>query len=217
MEHHSSTGGGDSALSQDPARDQAWVRVWTELSTGELLAFVQADCERLLRINSMYEVLSWQGAGRDAYVMRLRNLANGQTLETTVGATRTPDGLILRYGGGLKASTTFRVEARPDGTGADLIVSDDYSQVPAAERQARMAEVDNSLSWWGQDLFRYCGYLKRWAWVPGWLWYMERVWKPMKPAGRRIAYMLYVVTVVEIVAVIAAVITFGMGWDAFFR
>lgn len=217
MADNSSTGGADAAPMQESVRDQAWVRVWTELSRDELLAFVQADCERLLRINSMYEFLSWQKAGRDAYVMRLRNLANGRDVETTVGETRTSDGLILRYGGGLKASTVFRVEARPDGTGADLVVTDDYSHVPESERQARMAEVDNSLSWWGQDLFRYCRYLRRWAWMPGWLWYMERVWKPMKPAGRRIAYILYVVTIVEIAAVIAAVITFGMGWDSFFR
>ncbi len=217
MAHNSSTGGPEAAPIQDPTRDQAWVRVETEFFPDEILAFVQADSERLLRINSMYDFLSWQRAGRGAYVARLRNLANGQTLETTIGEERTPDGLILRYGGGLKASTTFRVEARPDGTGADLVVTDDYSHVPAAERQARMAEVDNSLSWWGQDLHRYFRYLRRWAWFPGWLWYMERVWKPMKPAGRRIAYILYVVTVVEIVAVIAAVATFGMGWDAYFR
>ncbi len=217
MERNSSKGGVPAASTPGDARDQAWVRVRTELAPAELLAFVQRDSERLLRINSMYEFLSWQGAGRDAHVVRLRNLANGRTLETTVGEERTSDGLILRYGGGLKASTTFRVEPHPDGIGADLVVIDDYSHIPEAERQARMAEVDNSLSWWGQDFYRYFRYLKRWAWFPGWLWYMERVWKPMKPTGRRVAYILYVVTVVEIAAVIAAVIVFGAGWDAYFR
>jgi len=197
--------------------DQAWIRIRTLLTPTELLAFVQADSERLLRINSMYEFQSWQNAGRDAHVMRIRNLANGKILETTVGETRTADGLLLTYGGGLKSSTSFRVEARPDGTGADLVVTDDYSHVPEAERQARMAEVDNSLNWWGQDLYRYFRYLRRWAWFPGWLWYMDRVWKPMKPMGRRVAYILYVVTIVEIAAVIAAVATFGMGWDEYFR
>ena len=198
-------------------RDQAWVRIKTELAPAELLAFVQEDPERLLRINSMYEFLAWQKAGRDAYVLRIRNHANGRIVETTLGTERAPDGLILRYGGGLKASTAFRVEPGSDGMSADLIVTDDYSHVPEAERAARVAEVDNSLNWWGQDLHRYFRNLRRWAWVPGWHWYMERVWKPMKPTARRIVYILYIVTVVEIVAVIAAVAIFGFGWDEYFR
>ena len=198
-------------------RDQAWVRIKTELSPAELLAFVQEDPERLLRINSMYEFVSWHGAGRDTYVLSFRNHANGRTLETTMGTERVPNGLVLRYGGGLKASTVFRVEPGRDGPGADLVITDDYSHVPEAERNARMAEVDNSLNWWGQDLHRYFRYWRRWSWLPGWRWYMERVWKPMKPTARRIAYILYVVTVVEIVAVIAAVALFGFGWDEYFR
>ena len=211
----------ESSAPADPAdedkRDQAWVRIKTELAPVELLAFVQEDPERLLRINSMYEFLAWQGAGRDAYVLRLRNHANGRILETTMGAERAPDGLVLRYGGGLKAATIFRVEPRSDGAGADLIVTDDYSHVPEAERAARMAEVDSSLNWWGQDLYRYFRHWRRWSWLPGWRWYMERVWKPMKPTARRVVYILYVVTVVEIIAVIAAVAIFGFGWDAYFR
>ncbi len=198
-------------------RDQAWIRVRTGLAPAELLAFVQEDPERLLRINSMYEFLSWQKAGRDTFVMHLRNRANGLILETSLGAERTPDGLILRYGGGLKAATVFRVEPGEGGVGADLILIDDYSHVPEAERAARIAEVDNSLNWWGQDLYRYFDYWRRWSWVPGWRRYMERVWKPMKPTARRVVYILYIVTVVEIVAIIAAVILFGFGWDEYFR
>lgn len=198
-------------------RDQAWVRIKTELAPGELLAFVQEDPERLLRINSMYEFLAWQKAGRDAYVLRIRNHANGRILETTLGTECAPDGLILRYGGGLKASTVFRVEPGSDGPGADLVITDDYSHVSEAERAARRTEVDNSLNWWGQDLYRYFRSWRRWSWLPGWRWYMERVWKPMKPTARRVVYILYIVTVVEIVAIIAAVILFGMGWDEYFR
>jgi hypothetical protein len=210
------------AAAADPAdaedrRDQAWVRVKTELPPAKLLAFVQEDPERMLRINSMYEFLEWRKTGRDSFVFRLRNHANGRIVETAAGAERMPDGLILRYGGGLKASTTFRVERASSGAGADLIVTDDYSHVPEAERAARMAEVDNSLNWWGQDLYRYFRNLRRWSWVPGWLWYMEGVWKPMKPMARRVVYIFYVVTVVEIVAVVFAVILFGMGWDRYFR
>jgi hypothetical protein len=201
----------------DDQRDQAWVRIPTELSSAELLAFVQEDLERLLRINSMYEFLEWRNAGRDSYVFRIRNHANGRLVETTAGMERTSDGLIVRYGGGLKASTVFRVERAPSRAGADLVITDDYSQVSDAERNARMAEVDNSLNWWGQDLYRYLRYLRRWSWVPGWSWYMERVWKTMKPMARRVVYIFYVITVVEIVAVIFAVALFHFGWDEYFR
>lgn len=202
---------------EEDRRDQAWVRVKTELSPGALLAFVQEDPERLLRINSMYEFLAWRGAGRDSFVLRIRNHANGRLLETTLGTKRVPDGLVLRYGGGLKASTAFHVEPGSDSSGADLIITDDYSHIPEAERAARMAEVDNSLNWWGQDLYRYFRNWRRWSWLPGWRWYMERIWKPMKPTARRVVYILYVVTVVEIVAVIAAVGIFGFGWDEYLR
>jgi hypothetical protein len=218
MESHPNPSAPVTAGSADEdQRDQAWVRIKTELAPAELLAFVQEDPERLLRINSMYEFLAWQGAGRDAYVLRIRNHANGRILETTLGTERATDGLILRYGGGLKAATVFRVEPGSDGAGADLVVTDDYSHVPEAERAARMAEVDSSLNWWGQDLYRYFRYWRRWSWLPVWRWYMERVWKPMKPTARRVVYILYVVTVVEIVAIIAAVVLFGFGWDEYFR
>lgn len=202
---------------EDDRRDQAWVRVKTELDPAELLAFVQEDPERMLRINSMYEFLEWRHTGRDSYVFRVRNHANGRIVETTAGIERRPDGLIVRYGGGLKASTQFRVERAATGPGADLVLTDDYSQVSDAERATRMAEVDKSLTWWGQDLYRYFRYFRRWSRFPGWRWYMDRVWKPMKPVARRVVYILYIVTVVEIVAVIAAVILFGFGWDTYFR
>ena len=203
------------AIAEDN-RDQAWVRIRTELVPAELLAFVQEDPERLLRINSMYEFLAWQKAGRDTFVVHFRNRANGRALETTLGIERAPDGLIVRYGGGLKAATVFRVEPGAGGSGADLIVTDDYSRVSEAERAARLAEVDNSLNWWGQDLYRYLTYRRRWGWFSGWNWYMERVWKPMKPTARRIVYILYVITVVEIVAIVVAVAIFGFGWNEYF-
>lgn len=202
---------------EEDRRDQAWVRVKTELAPGELLAFVQEDPERMFRINSMYEFLEWRKTGRDSYVFRIRNHANGRIVETTAGTEIIPEGLIVRYGGGLKASTQFRVERAPAGMGADLIITDDYSHVSEAERAQRTAEVDNSINWWGQDLYRYFRYFRRWSWFPGWRWYMDRFWKPMKPVARRVVYILYVVTVVEIVAVIAAVILFGFGWDEYFR
>jgi hypothetical protein len=198
-------------------RDQAWVRVKTDLSPAELLAFVQEDPERMLRINSMYEFLEWRNTGRDSYVFRIRNHANGRIVETTAGMACLPDGLIVRYGGGLKASTTFRVERAQAGPGADLVVTDDYSHVSDAGRAARIAEVDSSINWWGRDLYRYFRYHRRWSWFPGWRWYMDRFWKPMKPVARRVVYILYVVSVVEIVAVVFAVILFGFGWDEYFR
>lgn len=57
--------------------------------------------------------------------------------------------------------------------------------------------MDKSLQAWGVALRAYFLRLKRWSWLPGWRWYMRRVWVPMKPSSRRIAWLLCLITAVE--------------------
>ncbi|HLD14446.1 MAG TPA: hypothetical protein VJB18_07005, partial [Burkholderiales bacterium] len=75
--------------------------------------------------------------------------------------------------------------------------TDDYDRLSEAERAQRVAEVDKSLSAWGEALRTYFLRLQRWSWLPGWRWYLRRVWVPMKPSARRIVWLLYLITVVE--------------------
>ena len=51
---------------------------------------------------------------------------------------------------------------------------------------------------WAEYLQRYLLMWVRWRRFGMWRWYMRRVWQPMKPASRRITYILLWISVVEI-------------------
>lgn len=196
------------------ASDAAWVAVDTPLPAAALRAFCD-DVERLLRINSMLEFLEWRPLGDDAYFMKVRNLSNGRTVETAFRIARAEDRIRLTYDTGLKTATEFRVV--PTGASARLVVTDDYSGTPEAERRARVEEIDRSLVHWGHDLYRYLRQWHRWSrWRP-WRWYMQRVWQPMKPTARRITFIIIAVTVFEIIAAVVAVAIFAFGWETYFQ
>lgn len=187
-------------MSQVPAADNedaAWVSIDTPFSCEELRAFLD-DVERLYRINSMLVFEDWQPINDKEYRLKLKNLSNNKLLETAFTVDGSDDGITVSYQQGLRTSTSFRIEPKDDGK-ARLVVTDDYSGTPASEREKRIDEVDKSLVNWGNDLHRYLHRWKRWSWIPGWQWYMRKIWQPMKPMARRITYILYVVTVAEII------------------
>ncbi|GBE42378.1 MAG TPA: hypothetical protein ENH05_00440 [Rhizobiales bacterium] len=179
------------------SEDAAWVTIETPYNAAELRSFL-ADVERLYRINSQLVFEEWRQTGENQYSLKAKNLSNDRLIETGLEVEPADDGITVRYSHGLRKATAFRVEAQPGGT-AKLVVTDDYSGSSLSEREARIDEVDKSLVQWGENLYRYLGRWKRWSWVPGWKFYMRRVWQPMKPSARRIAFMLIVVTVAEFV------------------
>jgi len=99
----------------------------------------------------------------------------------------------VRYDRGVKRSTRFEIGAAAGGS--RLRITDDYSG--AAETDT--AEVDRSLHAWGVALREYLLREQRWGWCAPWRWYMRRVWVPMKPAARRITFIILLVTLAEIV------------------
>lgn len=179
------------------SQDAAWVIIETPFAPQDLRLFL-ADIERLYRINPMLTFEDWQQTGEGEFLLRAKNANNGKLVDTRLTVARSEDGLDVRYANGLKTATTFRIEVRSGG-GANLIVTDDYSGTPVAERESRMDEVDNSLIPWGEALHRYFRQWKRWSWLPGWKFYMRRVWQPMRPLARRIVFLLIVVTLLEFV------------------
>lgn len=198
----------------EPTReDAAWVRIPTGLARTDLLAFCH-DVERLLRINSLYEFREWRPAGQDRFLWRARNLANGCTIETALRAIRQPDGVRVVYESGLKTSTDFRVDAldandQPASSrGAVLVVTDDYSGTTEDERRARSTEVDTSLVSWGRDLQRYLRHWQRWSTFGPWRWYMRRLWQPMTPFARRVAFILIVIAAIEVILTLLAILGF---------
>ncbi len=187
-------------MSESPSpdnEDAAWVSIDTPFNAIELRDFLD-DVERLYRINSMLVFENWEKISDQEYRLKLKNLSNGKLLETALNLDSSDDGISVSYQQGLRSTSTFRVESKDDGK-ARLVVTDDYSGTPMSEREKRLDEVDKSLVNWGNDLYRYLRQWKRWSWVPGWQWYMRKIWQPMKPMGRRIAYILFVISAAEMI------------------
>jgi len=185
-------------ISPIPSEDAAWVRVATPLLAEDLRDFCR-DLERLYRINPMLEFTEWRQIGSNHYFFQAKNLSNGQEIATEIHLEETEKGFKITYNNGLKSATFINIEA--NWKEAILVIIDDYSKLPVTERTQRLAEVDHSLVQWGQELHRYLRNWQRWAWFPPFRWTMRR-WQSMKPMGRRIAYMLIVITLFEIVAII---------------
>ena len=206
------SGDPDTPEAED-GRDAAWVTVETPLTAPELRAFCREDVERLFRINSLLRFDEWRRIGENDHHLRLRNLSNERTLETDLHVEALPDGLRVVYGGGLKTTTDFQV-AEADG-GATLTVTDDYSGTPLEERRTRAGEVDRSLVQWGHDLRHYLARWHRWSRYAPWRWYMNRVWQPMTPAGRRVVFALVVISALEFVAFLGVMTIFVLELDKF--
>jgi len=114
----------------------------------------------------------------------------------------------------LKTLTEVRIIEGPNGT-AKLVVTDDYSGTPEKERRRRMDEVDVSFMPWGRATWRYLRNWKRWSWLPGWKWYMGRYWLNMKPAARRISFILLVLFAMETVLVLFVLLILWLELDRF--
>ncbi len=185
----------------------------TPFDATELRSFLD-DVERLYRINSLLIFEEWRQIGDSQYRLRAKNLSNDKFLETNLDVETADDGITVRYSDGLRTATTFRVDPQPDNT-AKLTVTDDYGGTSRDQREARIDEVDKGLVQWGTSLHRYLHRWKRWSWVPGWKFYMRRVWQPMKPMARRITFILIMVTAAEFVAFLLVFTIFRLELDKY--
>lgn len=192
----------DNLTPWHPSEDAAWVRIATPLSAETLRQFCQ-DLERLYRINPLLEFTAWRKIDHNHYYLQANNLSNDQQIATELHCEETNYGFKISYSNGLKSATFIRIE--PDAQASSLVLIDDYSGLAEAERTQRLAEVDRSIENWGRYLYRYLHNWQRWHWFPPFRWYMRRVWQPMKPSARRIAYMLIVITLFELLAFLVIV------------
>ncbi len=176
-------------------RDAAWARIPTRLSPTELSGHLD-DIEVLLRANPYYYFKTWKRLGPNRYHAEYENQSNQQQLAIDIEVVPGPgQGLTLLYSQGLKRRTLFTVE--PFEQGSQLVITDDYSGLSDDERRQRETEIDKSLPAWGEALRVYFLRIRRYSRIPGWRWYMRRVWTPMKPSARRIVWLLYLISVVE--------------------
>ncbi|MFQ5644714.1 MAG: hypothetical protein ACE5FQ_13605 [Thiogranum sp.] len=180
--------------------DVAWASVETPLSVDALKTFC-SDIERLYRINPMLEFRRWESKAANQFVFSGRNISQEQPFdfEFVLTVSALEDGVRIDYDSGIKSSTTVSIQ--PAGQGSKLTITERYERLPAEQRNAHLHEVDKSLVIWAQYLQQYIDNWQRWSRFGLWRWYMRRVWQPMKPAGRRITYILLWITAVEIVLI----------------
>jgi hypothetical protein len=175
--------------------DAAWVTVPAPQPPAELAALCR-DVEAIFRVNPYLYFQVWRKTAPDRYHAEFRNDSNKQELTLDLTARSGPDlGMTVEYAQGIKRRTVFTIQ--PSADGSCLTITDDYERLSPAEREQRASEVDKSLRAWGESLRIYFLRFRRYGWVPGWRWYMRRLWIPMKPSARRIVWLLYLITLVE--------------------
>ncbi|MFY9315221.1 MAG: hypothetical protein WAO95_06630 [Burkholderiales bacterium] len=182
-----------SAGSAPPGRDAAWVTLETPLDPARLAAFCR-DLEALYRINPFLEFASWEQRAPECFRAEILNHSNGQR-SVMAGSVVRPSSQTLRvdYAAGLKKCTRFEIQPTP--AGSRLTITDEYEPAGA---DAPGAEVDRSLHAWGMALKAYLERDRRWRWIPLYRWSMRRVWLPMKPAARRITFLILVIGLADI-------------------
>jgi hypothetical protein len=178
------------------AVDAAWVAIDTPLTPQTLADFCQ-DLERLYRINPYLEFRAWRSGENGQIQVAFRNLSSQHDFDLRLHIEReSAFDFTVRYDQGAKRSTRFQIEAAPGGS--RLRITDDYTP-PASGVPADPDEADKSLHAWGVALHSYLQRESRWGKLGIWRWYMRHVWIPMKPAARRITFIILMVMLAEIV------------------
>jgi len=195
----------DTNIKQN-GRDAAWATIHTSCTTKELMYFFQ-DIERLFRINPMLHFVCWQRLSDNEYRFCGQNLSQDKPFDFDVLLTVTTldQGIQIDYRGDLKSRTTFLIETAADAPAQTrLTITDYYDGLPEAERRQKLHRVDKSIKVWATDLQRYLYHWKKWSHARPWCWYMQHIWQPMKPSGRRIVYMLCWITLFELAFILLA-------------
>lgn len=187
----------DMSIPETLSDDVAWASINTPLTVEELKEFCR-DIERLFRINPMLEFSQWESTGENHFHFAGKNISQETPFDFSVGLTvsKLDDGYRIEYDQGIKSSTTIKFE--PATQGSKLTITDRYDRLPPEQKEQYIHEVDRSIVIWAQDIQKLLILWKRWSRFTLWRWYMRRVWQPMKPAARRITYMLLWISAIEV-------------------
>lgn len=198
-------------------KDAAWASINTPLTPEALRSFC-LDVERLFRINPMLTFNEWSELEAGHFRCKGQNWSQERPFdfELEFKVESLPEGIRINYlGESLKSSTLFRVEKVPEGGPglSRLTIVDEYNEaLPEEVRQAQLHRVDRSIRVWAEYLLRYLIIWDRWSWCPPWRWYMQRIWLPMKPSGRRITYMLLWISALEVALIGLGVIIYYLEY-----
>lgn len=175
--------------------DFAWSRFYAPLAPKQV-AVLCRDLEAMLRINPYYVFRDWTTSDGEHFHMVVDNSSNQQRLETDVELlVDSEERIRIRYSAGIKKATIFLIA--PLANGSIVTIVDDYGERAATESDDQPELADKSLPAWAGALNAYFRRIPRWSWLPGWRWYMRRVWMPMTPSARRVVWMLYLITLAE--------------------
>ncbi|MBM3391102.1 MAG: hypothetical protein FJY34_03895 [Betaproteobacteria bacterium] len=184
---------------EPPTDNAAWVDIDLPQPAQDVAEYLR-DVERLLRLNPYLEIRRFEKAPQ-GFALEALNEMNGcavsQRLTFDAAGLR---GYVLRYDTGLKQTTEVAVE--PHRAGSRLRIRETYR--PPAD-DAELAQVDRSLTPWGQSIRRHFMGLARWGRLPGYRRWRERVWLGMKPRERRVTRLIVWATLVEFFVFVAAV------------
>lgn len=176
-------------------RDAAWVVLETPLRASELKMFC-GDFERLYRVNPFLEFERWQQHTPERFRAAFHNHSNGLRVVLD-GEVRRESERAWRvdFAAGAKRQTRFEIEPLPNGS--RLTITDEY-RLAEDGTPALAAEVDRSLHAWGVALKAFLERDRRWGWLPFYRAFMHKVWLPMKPAARRITFLVLVIGLADI-------------------
>lgn len=206
----------DSAASVSAEGDSARVETWLPLSPDELQAFF-SDLEFVYRLNPHLDVREWH-ATPDGFRLVAINELNGRCLDSEVRVERGAStvhaaaaeetggaalSLTLHWSSGLRRASEFR--GMSDGDGVRLTVIDRYPRVEDAS-DPRLVDVDRTLLPWIAAIRRHVLARRRWAWLPGWRWWHERLMPGMAPRSRRIVRLLVWISLLELLVFLVAVL-----------
>lgn len=178
--------------------DAAWVVIETSTDAAKLAAFCR-NLERLYRINPFLEFASWRATAADRFTAKFINHSNRQEVVLEGAVTRASDlAFRIDFATGLKKSTRFEIQPRPGG--ASLTITDEYGPT-AADTVPSDAAVDRSLHAWGVALRAHLERDRRWGWLPLYRPWVRRLWLPLSPSARRIAYLILAIGVADLLLI----------------
>ncbi|MCA1974166.1 MAG: hypothetical protein LDL44_15120 [Caenispirillum sp.] len=168
---------------------------WVDINLPQPAQFVAdyvRDVERLLRLNPHLEIRRLT-AIPGGFALEAMNEMNGLAVSRRLTfRAEGPWRYVLGYDSGLKLAT--EVEVMPQVAGARLRIRETYRE-PTDD--AELAEVDRSLTPWGQAIRRHFLGLARWGRLPPYRWWRERLWLSLRPRERRILSLFVWITALE--------------------
>lgn len=189
----------------------AWATVAIPLTTRESLEFL-GNVERLFRLNPHFEIHHWQETPA-AFVpakqinVKLLNEMNGiyyDVILTVESITETD--VRIGYNTSFKQYLEINIAPGADDTSI-LTLVERYRTLPPEEHQQRLKEVDQGLTVWALAIRQFVMGMQRWGWLGPYRWYKQGFWLKMIPRHRRIARLIWWITLLEfIVFVFVAVI-----------